>query len=43
VKRVRRGKETTGLASDALAVPIPDYIGDVRVARGRITLYKNTR
>ncbi len=43
VKRVRKGKETQGLAADALAVPIPEYIGDVRVARGRITLYKNTR
>jgi hypothetical protein len=43
VRRVRRGKETAGLAADALAVPIPAYISDVRVARGRITLYKNTR
>jgi hypothetical protein len=43
VRRVRRGKEFEGLAADALAVPIPDYIGDVRVARGRITLYKNTQ
>ena len=43
VKRVRRGKDAPGLATDALAVPIPDYIGDVRVARGRITLYKNTQ
>lgn len=43
VRRVRRGKETDGLAADALAVPIPEYIADVRVARGRITLYKNTR
>jgi hypothetical protein len=43
VKRVRRGREIAGLSADALAIPIPDYIGDVRVARGRITLYKNTR
>ena len=43
LRRVRKGKEVPGLAEDALAVPIPDYIGDVRVARAQITLYKNTR
>ena len=42
VARVRRGPVTEGLAGDALAVPIPEYIGDVRIARGRITLYKAT-
>jgi hypothetical protein len=28
------------VASDAVGIPLPPYIGDVRVARGRITLYK---
>lgn len=43
VRRVRRGDVAPGepLAADALAVPIPEYIGDVRIARGRITLYKS--
>ena len=41
VSRVRRGTVPEGVAPDALPVPIPEYIGDVRVARGRITLYKN--
>jgi hypothetical protein len=40
VRRVRRGVARPDLPADALEVPIPDYIGDVRVARGRITLYK---
>lgn len=31
-----------GVAEDGIAIPIPRYIGDVRVARGRITLYKST-
>jgi hypothetical protein len=31
-----------GVADDAIGIPIPRYIGDVRVARGRITLYKST-
>lgn len=41
VRRVRRGTVPTGIADDALAVPVPEYIADVRVTRGRITLYKN--
>ena len=40
VRRVRRGTPRPGTAPDALDIPIPDYIGDVRIARGRITLYK---
>ncbi|GLC26306.1 hypothetical protein [Roseisolibacter agri] len=31
-----------GVAEGAIGIPIPRYIGDVRVARGRITLYKST-
>jgi hypothetical protein len=27
---------------DAIPVPLPPFVGDVRVGRGRITLYKNT-
>lgn len=40
VQRVRRGPRGEGIARDALEVPIPAYIGDVRIARGRVTLYK---
>ena len=40
LKRVRRGTPSADVAPDALELPIPDYIGDVRIARGRITLYK---
>jgi len=40
VRRVRRGNVPADVAPDALPVPIPAYIGDVRIARGRITLYK---
>jgi len=31
-----------GVASDALPLPVPPSVADVRVARGQITLYKNT-
>lgn len=40
VRRVRRGAVAPDVAPDALEIPVPAYIGDVRVARGRITLYK---
>ena len=29
-----------GVASDAIAVATPKYIGDVRIANGRITVYR---
>jgi len=40
VRRVQRRAPAPGVAPDAIEIPIPDYIGDVRIARGRITLYK---
>jgi hypothetical protein len=42
VGRVRRGAVPAGVAADAFPIPVPDYIGDVRIARGRVTLYKAT-
>ncbi len=42
VRRVREGRAPEGVEPDALPVRLPPYIGDVRVARGRITLYKAT-
>ena len=29
--------------ADALPLPLPAYVGDIRVANGKITLYKNVR
>ncbi|GJG84910.1 hypothetical protein tb265_00910 [Gemmatimonadetes bacterium T265] len=40
VARFRQGPTPAGVVSSAIAVPLPAYIGDVRVGRGRITLYK---
>ncbi len=42
VARFRQGETPSGIAADAIPVPLPSYIGDVRVGRGRITLYKAT-
>lgn len=40
VQRLEHGSRPAGIASDALPLEIPPYIGDVRLARGRVTLYK---
>ena len=38
-----KGARPKGLDDNALPVAIPSYIGDVRVAKGKITLYKNVQ
>ncbi|HET6680364.1 MAG TPA: hypothetical protein VFG84_04135 [Gemmatimonadaceae bacterium] len=40
LRQIRRGEQPTGVADNALTVELPEYIGDVRVRDGRITLYK---
>jgi len=40
VGRFDRGQRPAGLDRDALPLPIPRYVGDIRVANGKITLYK---
>ena len=43
VKRVGRGAHPPGVDADALPLPIPPYVGDIRVARGKVTLYKTVQ
>ncbi len=43
VRRVDRGVHPAGVAADALPLPIPRYVGDIRVARGKVTLYKTVQ
>jgi len=43
IRRFERGHPPQGVDADALPVPLPAYIGDIRVANGKITLYKNVR
>jgi hypothetical protein len=40
IRRMDRAQRPSGLDADALPLPIPRYIGDIRVANGKITLYK---
>lgn len=41
VQRFVHGARPTGLSDSGLPLPLPSYIGDIRVANGKITLYKN--
>ena len=42
VRRLDRGARDAGADEGAFAVPIPRYVGDIRVANGKVTLYKTT-
>lgn len=43
IKRLQRGSRPAGIAENALPLPIPRYVGDIRVANGKVTLYKTTQ
>lgn len=40
MRKIEEGKRPEGLAPEALPLVIPPYIGDVRIAKGKVTLYK---
>ncbi|MDQ3242604.1 MAG: hypothetical protein M3Q09_02620 [Gemmatimonadota bacterium] len=40
ISRIRRGEMPAGISANALPMKLPTYIGDVRIANGRITVYK---
>jgi hypothetical protein len=40
--QVTHGQRPEGVSADAIPVPTPSTLGDVRIANGRITLYKTT-
>jgi hypothetical protein len=42
VQQITKGKKTEGVADNALPVPTPPSLADVRIANGRVTLYKTT-
>ncbi|HEY4130283.1 MAG TPA: hypothetical protein VGM50_06675 [Gemmatimonadaceae bacterium] len=43
IQRFDRGARPAGVDANALPLPLPAYIGDIRVANGKITLYKNVQ
>jgi hypothetical protein len=42
VKRIRKGTMPLGIADNALPMKLPTYIVEVRIANGRITVFKAT-
>lgn len=40
IEHMTKGPRPAGLSPDGLPLPIPRYLGDIRVANGKITLYK---
>lgn len=43
LRRVEHGSRPPGLADDALPMLVPNYIADVRIGKGKITLYKTVQ
>lgn len=43
VNRIRKGEKPAGVADNAFPVKLPSYIGDIRIANGRVTVYKATQ
>jgi hypothetical protein len=43
MKKIGQGARPAGLSETGLALPIPRYIGDIRVANGKVTLYKSVQ
>jgi hypothetical protein len=41
--RLDKSVRPEGVSPDGIAITIPDYIGDVRISRGEITLYRRRR
>jgi hypothetical protein len=42
VQQISRGNRPEGIAADALPVPTPRNLADVRIANGKVTIYKTT-
>jgi hypothetical protein len=42
ITRIGRGARPQGVSPDGLPLEIPEFIGDIRVANGKLTIYKRT-
>lgn len=43
VRQIDRSRRPEGLPPNSVPLPIPSYVGDIRIADGRVHLYKNTK
>ncbi|MGQ0646015.1 MAG: hypothetical protein ACT4P7_00500, partial [Gemmatimonadaceae bacterium] len=42
LRQLDRSAQPSGRSGTSISFSLPPYVGDIRVARGRVTLYKNT-
>ncbi len=43
IRGFSRGARPEGVADDGLPLVVPDYIADVRIANGRVVIYRNSK
>ncbi len=43
ITQMKRGKKVAGISQNGLPMVMPSYISDVRIANGKITLYKSVQ
>jgi hypothetical protein len=43
IQSIDHGVRPADMRSDALPLSVPDYVGDIRIANGKVTLYKNVK
>ena len=43
LQEIDHGTRPAGLRTDALPLPMPGYVSDIRIANGKVTLYKNVK
>jgi hypothetical protein len=43
VREIDSRPRPDGLADNALLLPVPTYVSDIRIANGKVTLYKNVK
>lgn len=41
LSQIRKGERPVGVSTNGLPMPVPEYISDVRIVNGRVTVYKN--
>jgi hypothetical protein len=43
VREIDKRPRPQGVADNALPLPVPTYVSDIRIANGKVTLYKNVK
>jgi hypothetical protein len=43
IQEIDHGKRPAGLRATAIPLPMPPYVSDIRIANGKVTLYKNVK